>query len=560
MSRSLLKPVPKPDAAESSVTPPSLDSGRPQDRYGPDTASRSTHVSVVGVLLAVTPFLMIPLAHLASNPETATGMFHYELPYYVANGRAVLERGHGLLYPNPYDPSEEAPAIYFHWLPELLGAAVVQGHIDPGMLMVGLTIVAAILLAVVTDRLIRVCLPGRAGSDPLPLLAAMWGGGGLVLAGVVLQTLTGPSDRGLLSLDPGNGMWFLNWGRNALFPTEAVYHALVALCWMAEIRGRPFPATGWLLLLATTHPWSGLELLLTICTWRGLVLWLHRRRSDWLHLLTAAGLLIVFLAYYRWWLPSFPSHAALQRVWELDWSLPGLSAAAAWGPVACLAGIRLATERGVLHRRSVRFLLCALTIALLLSLHDRFMRPVQPLHFTRGYVWMPLFLLGAPVLLKGIRTLWGRGGIRRTAAVLLCLLFTTDNVVFSLVHSQRQLHRLDGFHLDLHERALLAQLHGRYADRIVLTDSLKLNYLLPAWTDLRPWLGHQFNTPDFPRRRRIMDQCFPDGTIVVDRIPDEVTLLVLNRRRNASPLAASGRWIDGSPANAEWVVWIRTAP
>ena len=67
--------------------------------------------------LSVLPFLAIPIAHLLSNIQTATGFFHYELPYYVANGRAALERGNGLFYPNPFDPAADAPAIYAHWLP-----------------------------------------------------------------------------------------------------------------------------------------------------------------------------------------------------------------------------------------------------------------------------------------------------------------------------------------------------------------------------------------------------------------------------------------------------------
>ena len=44
------------------------------------------------ISLSVVPFWIIPLAHLASGP-TATGFYQYELPYYVANGRAAFARG-----------------------------------------------------------------------------------------------------------------------------------------------------------------------------------------------------------------------------------------------------------------------------------------------------------------------------------------------------------------------------------------------------------------------------------------------------------------------------------
>jgi hypothetical protein len=52
--------------------------------------------------------------------------------HYVANGRAVFDRGNGLLYPNPSDADANAPVIYFHWLPWILGAVVTQLSIAPG--------------------------------------------------------------------------------------------------------------------------------------------------------------------------------------------------------------------------------------------------------------------------------------------------------------------------------------------------------------------------------------------------------------------------------------------
>ena len=73
------------------------------------------------IVLSLLPFWAVPIAHVVSNPQTATGFFHYELPYYVANGRAALERGNGIMYPNPYDPAPEAPVIYAHWLLWILG-------------------------------------------------------------------------------------------------------------------------------------------------------------------------------------------------------------------------------------------------------------------------------------------------------------------------------------------------------------------------------------------------------------------------------------------------------
>lgn len=514
------------------------------------------------LFVSVLPFLVIPIAHLLSSPSTATGLFHFELPYYVANGRAIFERGNGLLYPNPFDPSIVAPAVYVHWLPEMLGIATAVFGADPGVVVLCMTFAAALVFAAASKRLVEFCLPrdnstrGAFGASAV-FLCVMWGGGVLAISSGFTGWLAGNAEVDLLAMDPGNGLWFLNWGRNALFPTEAIYHALVALCWLAELRHRRVTASVFLLLLATTHPWSGLELLLTMNLWRGVRLIVTKNRTEVVQLALSAGMLVIFLGYYRIWLPSFEQHAALQSVWELDWSLKWSSALAAWGLVAAAAIYRLARDRSAWQTETVQFLLCALAVAAGLSLHDRVMKPVQPLHFTRGYVWMPLCLLGAPAVVELMKSCWQRSVMAKVAVCAACLMLASDNLVFAAVHSWRQYQQRDGFHLDAHDRALLLDLHEQYPEAVVLTESSKINYLLPAYANLRPWLGHPFNTPGFPERREIMDRCFADGTVSVSHIPADVTLLVVELTRNAQPLVNSGCWLDIRVRNGRWSVWIR---
>ncbi len=507
--------------------------------------------------LSVLPFLVIPMAHLLSDQQTATGLFHYELPYYVANGRAVLERGNGLFYPNPFDPSPDSPAIYAHWLPGILGLAVSGFGVDPGSLILWLTFAAALGFAAATQRLVVACLPRDYVNSPVPFLAVMWGGGALTIGSAITGWLAGDHTPDLLALDPGNGMWFLNWGRNALFPTEAVYHGLTACCWLAEIRQRRVAANAFLLLVATTHPWSGLELLLTINLWRSARLLIMRERASVIQLSASVLMFAVFLSYYKIWLPSFEQHAALQSVWELDWSLKWSSALAAWGFAAATAVFRLSTNPSILRTTTVQFLLCALLVAGGLSLHDRLIKPVQPLHFTRGYVWLPLFLLGLPALLEAARGLWHRSLMSRIAVSFLAALLIVDNMVFGAVHSWRQYHQEDGFHLDVHDRALMAELHETYAAAVVMTESGTLNYLLPAYANQRPWLGHQFNTPDFPQRYEVMQRCFTGDTVFPSEIPLDVTLLVVKLSRNCQPLVESRVWLDCGAKNAKWSIWLK---
>jgi hypothetical protein len=106
----------------------------------------------------------------------------------------------------------------------------------------------------------------------------------------------------------------------------------------------------------------------------------------------------------------------------------------------------------------------------------------------------------------------------------------------------------------------LAELHEKHLQSVVLTESTTLNYLLPAYADHRPWLGHQFNTPEFPERLEVMQHCFAESTIKPDAIPPDVTLLVVRLSRDCQPLVATGIWLDCGAKNAEWSIWLRSQP
>lgn len=528
------------------------------DQACAEAATFTAPATVAMLCLSLAPFLLIPAAHVLSDPTTATGFFHYELPYYVANGRAAFERGNGLSYPNPYDSNPNAPNIYAHWLPWLFGLFAGPFGFDPGDVILTFTVIAAFTFAMTTRQLVQWRLPNERLQSPAFLLA-MWGGGLFALAGY----LSGGFSQ-ILTFDPGNGMWFLNWGRNALFPTEAIYHSLVAGCWIAELRNRTKWANAFLILLATTHPWSGLELLLTINLWRA-IQWMgtFRTGSDssakLRSLLVSVSVLVAFLSYYKIWLPSFPSHAELQSVWELDWSVSWRTAALAWLPIFVIAatGVGLKLRDGKLQQAD-QFLICAFFVAAGLALHDRILKPVQPIHFTRGYVWMPLFLLAVPTVAAWVDRSAKQPATRSIAMALIAGVAVSDNLAFSITHVRQQLAG-DGFHLTSHKRALLLELSRNVPTRskTVLSDSEQLNYLIPTYSSSRSWLGHHFNTPQFKSRSTIREDVFSNNTVNIQTIPSDVDVIIGRRDRDWQPLQNASGWRLINLKNGEWIGWRR---
>lgn len=94
----------------------------------------------------------------------------------------------------------------------------------------------------------------------------------------------------------------------------------------------------------------------------------------------------------------------MRHLWSLAWIVPLNTLLLAYGPVAILAAA--AWKRSAAKfTPETWFFATAFVVSLLLAKHDWFVRARQPVHFTRGYVWMPLLLLALPLIARGMQRL-----------------------------------------------------------------------------------------------------------------------------------------------------------
>ncbi|MEZ6130513.1 MAG: hypothetical protein R3C59_17645 [Planctomycetaceae bacterium] len=510
---------------------------------------------VAAILL---PWLSILVAHYVGNGNQATGFIQYDQPYYVANGRAAFERGNGFLYPNPSDASADAPAIYFHWLPWLLGILVARIGLEPGMAYSLLTAGMLPVFGWLTWQLVQ----RRSTLHRLSLMVlAVWGGGVLSLLGLLRGAATGLSiTDGVFEFDPTEGLWFLNWGRNTIYGIEITYHCFVATTWLLIMQRRH----GWALLcsgiLAMTHPWSGLELLLMVNAWLLLNSAMLRTGRSMVDLGIAMLLIVLLLGYYKVWLPTFPSHAALQHNWSLNWRAEWSTVLYAYGPIGMLAMAQL-SHRGFRPTEDEKFLLVSAAVAFGLSIHDRILpKAVQPLHFTRGYVWMPLFLIAVPTIVRMLTSLTELPHLQRRMIVTSLFLFACfDNIAFVATHSYWQFTASgpEGFYLTADDRDVLQTVQHEGKDRIVFCESLDLSYLMPTYAPVRPWLCHKFNTPDYVDRQKELHHAILNNAIDPSLLPPDIQMLVLARDRDAALLDSSVDWKPVAKKNGKWQVWKR---
>jgi hypothetical protein len=391
--------------------------------------------------------------------------------------------------------------IYFHWLITLLGAGVKWLHLDPGVLFAVTGVVASVVCSALTLRLVELVLPDAHGRRGWFLLT-MWGGGIVALVAAALNLAHGrPLTEELFRLDAGEGWWFSNWGRNLILPTEAVYHCLVAAAWIGVLQRRWVLAIGGVTALAATHPFSGLQHLLILGVWCSALAVRERSPAAWARAGVVLAVGAAFGIYYFWFLNQFPAHRALTAVWSTAHEVTGVSLLLSIGPLAAICLWRLHLE----HWRPDEagwFWITAFAVTFLLMKHDWFIPAHQPAHFSRGYHWLPLWLLALPQLQR-----WGRQVTAAfppfAAATVLGafgVLAVADNVAF-LGHDLDGGER-DRIHLTAGQREMFAWMDAANLRGVLLCFDTRVSYHSAVYTGVRPYLGHLNNTPDIRTRWR----------------------------------------------------------
>lgn len=478
------------------------------------------------VVIAIIPFQLLHLGPALRDDGAATGFILYDMPYYVANGREIFERGNGLTYPNPYDPTDESPAIYFHWLLWIFGFCTVKLGIDPGALFAAAGVIGSLLMAGMTWLLIKSILPDERWRKTLFLLT-MWGGGVLCAAKLLMNVCTGQLPwNELLAFDTHLGFWAFSWGRNSIYPTEAIYHFLAIAAWYFAFHRRYWRSILLAGLLAATHPWSGLEVLGTFTAFLGLRALVRHTQPAWRVAVSATLMLCAFFAYNLWFLNLHESHRAVYDIWHINWSLEPLTLVFAYLPIGYFAfrAISAHLTRTVQIEDSgddrttdgapslltewQSFLLTCFACAFILATHDRFVAHAkQPLHFTRGFVWMPLCLLALPYLQRWMsaRPRWNA---RPTlAATLLLLVACFDNTVFlSNTIQSFAVGNWDVQTMRTTQREVLDWLDQQRLQGVLASSDELVGYLSATYTSVNPFAGHKFNTPDHANRKARMER------------------------------------------------------
>jgi hypothetical protein len=496
-------------------------------------------------LTLTTPLVLYFLGYLFNHsPELIpTGFIQYDNVSYIAYAQEYLDADRfSLFYKNPYNAAENASPVYFQ-VHTLLFALLLKAGIGPGFLLIPFTLLCAFfcfrLLIGIYDHLFP---EGSYRTISIWLFA--WGGGLLMLTGTVLQVMLGKTAiPSITHIDPAAGWWGLNWGRSLLFSCEAWYHLLflsVVYCILKKKYGFALFAS---FILSASHPFTGIELLSILCTWliAEKIIFKNKEIPRWF----AAGewlLLVLHIWFYLFYLNNFEDHRSVSGQYALNWRLRFFNMLPAYCLVGGLAAVRIFFLKGWNDFRSnstQRLWLCWFLCAFALANHELFMKPMQPLHFTRGYIWTALFLLGLPAL-HALLNSWRRSGSRKVLALGLLLLFFSDNGIWFLDQIRSRANDVSTQYISRDEQEVFSHIRKHSTNKTVLvTADPVLSYMSSVYSTARTWYSHPFTTPFAARQASALSDFVQHGKI--DSAWKNRDLLIIFRKSVPEEVARAGQ-------------------
>lgn len=482
-------------------------------------------------IILILPMIVVYTVHFFPHQEGLhpTGFLQSDQFYYMANAREHFDSGSfSLTYGLPFSRFEGTPRVYFQ--PLFLALGIIHHFTDwpPGYIYALFGLCAAIVCVRIAISLYDdiVCL--KSPASWIGLLFFIWGGGVLSLAGIARALLTSQNITGgnyyylenIFHFDPFDGLWFLNLGRNLYYSVEAYYHAIFLGTVLLIFRKKYHWAIVSLALMGASHPFSGLQLLLIVSCWgfsNRLVL--KKKQPDLTFLSVSVAFVLLHLGYYLLFLNTSPEHHLLQEAWSVDWKLPFESQVFAYAPLLLLILWSFFHSRGdtfLFEDNRFFFLAIWAIVSILLANHDIFMRPIQPLHFTRGYIWIPLFLLAARQLVALINRIIKNRNFSFKIAILLLVttVALSDNFLWLGRHIYFSVSgkKSFDFHLTDNEKDVLNLMNSKeYRRALVVSNDPFMGYVTIVYSPLRSWASHWHNTPDFNKRVGEINDFFMRG-------------------------------------------------
>jgi hypothetical protein len=200
-------------------------------------------------------------------------------------------------------------------------------------------------------------------------------------------------------------------------------------------------------------------------------------------------------------------------------------------PAYCIVGILAVVSiyktsvKGFLQVRANRLFICWFVVAFLLANHDLFMNPRQPIHFTRGYIWTSLFLLGLPALLQ--LNDYFRTKSTKIALLFFSFVFFLDNFLWLTNRVYSKATRPNASYIAREQKEVLKLLDEESTNNtLIISNDGTIAYLSTVYTKAWPWYSHPYTTPFAKEKKLAQNKFFALGQLDSAWIKREVNYVL----------------------------------
>lgn len=452
-----------------------------------------------------------------SSSLISTGFVAYDNVSYVANAKQYLDADKfSLFYSNPLNDSGNYPAIYFQTQTLLLAILLWFGF-APGFTIVLLNWIGTFLSFRMAIGIYDHLYP-TSNYRKLFISFFCWGGGLLALACIPIA-VTGSThnpdffDRMFL-IDPASGWWGLNFGRGHFISTEGFFHFLFLAGILCILKRKWNLALVASFAISLSHPFTGIEYLAIVCCWVFVEkIIMKNKEIPWKFLTGVCFIMALHIFYYLFYLNQVPEHRSVSEQYSLNWRLRFFNMIPAYCLVGTLGIISLIRLKKAFFRNySTRLFLVWFVIAFLLINHELFMNPMQPLHFTRGYVWTSLFLIGLPSLHKMFQS--ERLKKHALALIVFCALMFSDNFLWIANNLRTRQTSASVICITAEQKDLLHVIDNNSNNKtLIVGNDQVLVYMSTVYSKAYAWISHPYTTPFATKKLKAFDDFMTKGLI-----------------------------------------------
>ncbi|MEI9944364.1 MAG: hypothetical protein WDN26_09080 [Chitinophagaceae bacterium] len=272
-------------------------------------------------------------------------------------------------------------------------------------------------------------------------------------------------------------------------------------------------------LLSISHPFSGIELISILCVWTTVEKIIVRNKNiPWFFIFGLVLILTFHAWYYLYYLNQFSDHKSVSEQYSLNWYIKIVRMIPAYAIVFALSfcSIRL-LKKNFFHSFYNRLFTCWFITAFLLAKHELFMKPMQPIHFTRGYIWTSLFLIGLPGLEYLFHQLQ-KVKYKKYIIGIFVSLFLLDNFMWIFQYSIYYHNGKSTSYINTEEKDILTALNKICTNKTLIIGFSDervetIPYLATIYTKAYTWTSHTFTTP-FAAKKRIAYNLFIQQGII----------------------------------------------